>query len=111
MRKQDEKYINRLHNKMHARILGLIKEIQKKQPEFSAEYNDDLGGFVLNFGKLMAQTQYDIEQNALHADFGNFYLERYTDYDDKLTEKQHKAVDIFVKKFNALISASSELTL
>ncbi len=65
--------------------------------EYDADYNDDLKGYVLTFrsGK-QAQTQYDIENNKLSADFGRNLLNRYTEYDDDLSIEESLQVDEFV---------------
>jgi len=68
---------------------------------FTAEYNEDLDGYVLTFvSGRAAQTQYNLESNRLHADFGERYLERYTEYDDELEECEDSAVQAFVDYVN-----------
>lgn len=79
------------------------EELQCRCKTFDAEWNNDLVGYVLVFedGKS-AQTQTYIEQDRLHADYGETYLDRYTEYDDELTPEQHDCVDEFVKQTNKL---------
>lgn len=74
-----------------------------KASSFKVEWNEYLNGFILTFadGKR-AQTQINTEQNRLHADFGESYLERYTEYDDELTQEQHGLVDLFVQTANKI---------
>lgn len=65
------------------------------------EFNEDLNGYILTFENgAVAQTQYDIETNRLHADFGQKYLVRYTEYDSELSIEQDQFVDNFVKHTN-----------
>lgn len=69
--------------------------------EFQAEWSNDLGGYIITFNDgRVAQTQINIETDRLHADYGREYLERYTDYDDELTDDQSDLVDSFVKLIN-----------
>jgi hypothetical protein len=69
--------------------------------EFNAAWNDGLDGYVITFNDgRVAQTQINIETNKLHADYGREYLERYTEYDDELTDDQSDLVDSFVKLIN-----------
>lgn len=71
--------------------------------EYKAEWDSYLEGYIITFadGK-QAQTQVDVEQNRLHADYGDEYLQRYTEYDDELTQEQHAAVEDFVSKVNKM---------
>ena len=69
--------------------------------EFQAEWSNDLGGYIITFNDgRVAQTQINIETNKLHADYGLEYLERYTEYDDELSDDQSDLVDSFVKLIN-----------
>jgi len=67
---------------------------------YKAEYNCDLDGYVLTFedGQI-AHTQFNIETNKLHADFGEKILERYDEYDTISDDKQD-IVDNFVDNFD-----------
>lgn len=79
------------------------ESLRCKSDAFKTEWDDYLNGFILTFadGKR-AQTQINTEQNRLHADFGESYLERYTEYDDELTQEQHELVDLFVQLANKI---------
>jgi hypothetical protein len=69
--------------------------------EFNAAWSDELDGYVITFNDgRVAQTQINIETNKLHADYGREYLERYTDYDDELSDDQSGLVDSFIKRIN-----------
>ena len=71
--------------------------------EFNAAWSDELDGYVITFNDgRVAQTQINIETNKLHADYGREYLERYTDYDDELTDDQQELVDYFISTMNEL---------
>lgn len=80
-------------------------ELNESNNEFKAEWNDDLEGFVLTFsdGKE-ANTQTYTESDALHADFGDTYIERYTEYDSKLSDAQDDAVVSFVNRINSKLN-------
>lgn len=68
---------------------------------FTAEYNEDLDGYVLTFvSGRCAHTQFDTESNKLHADFGDRYLTRYTEYDDELVENEDGLAFQFVDYIN-----------
>lgn len=68
---------------------------------FTAEFNEDLDGYILTFSSgNLAQTQFDIETNRLHADFGEKFLRRYTDYDSDLTEDENALVEAFIDERN-----------
>jgi hypothetical protein len=41
-----------------------------------------------------------VETDRLHADYGREYLERYTEYDDELTDEQNDLVESFIKIIN-----------
>jgi hypothetical protein len=82
-----------------------MENVMKKRDigfdEFNASWNDGLDGYVITFNDgRVAQTQINIETNKLHADYGREYLERYTEYDDELTDDQSDLVDSFVKLIN-----------
>mgnify|MGYP000191586959 CR=1 FL=1 len=79
--------------------------------EYAAEWNSDLDGYVITFsdGKT-AQTQTYIESNRLDADFGDKYLERYTEYDDELSEEQDDLVDEFVSQVNSIQNQFGDLS-
>ena len=66
------------------------------------EFNSDLDGLVITFDVTghTAQTQYDIENNKLHADYGKKYLDRFTEYDDDLTAEEDDFVKTFVMDHN-----------
>lgn len=70
---------------------------------YKAEWNSDLDGFVIIFndGKC-ANTQTYTESNRLHADFGETYIERYTEYDDKLSTEQDEIVNDFIEQINRI---------
>jgi hypothetical protein len=69
--------------------------------EFKAEWNDGLNGYVITFNDgRVAHAQLTVETDRLHADCGREYLERYTEYDDELTDDQSDLVDSFVKLIN-----------
>jgi len=69
--------------------------------KYTQEWNSDLDGYVIKFcdGKI-AHTQTYVEGNRLHADHGETYLERYTEYDDELSNEQEEAVYAFIEKAN-----------
>jgi hypothetical protein len=70
--------------------------------KYTAEYNDDLDGFVITFAnKSVAHTQYYTEQNMLHADFGDRFLDRYSEYDDELSFEQVEQVEEFIQTVNS----------
>ncbi len=72
--------------------------------EYIAEYNSDLGGYILTFKDgNEAQTQTCTETNKLHADFGDTYIERYSEYDSDLSDKQDALTDKFVADINKRI--------
>jgi hypothetical protein len=84
---------SQLENVMRKRDIGF--------DEFNASWNDGLDGYVITFNDgRVAQTQINIETNKLHADYGREYLERYTEYDDELSDDQSDLVDSFVKLIN-----------
>ena len=69
--------------------------------EFKAEWNDGLDGYVITFNDgRVAHAQVTVELDRLHADYGREYLERYTEYDDELTDDQSDLVDSFIKLIN-----------
>lgn len=80
-----------------------FNEFQYSCNQFDASWNDDLAGYVIIFndGKI-AHTQTYTESNRLHADFGDEYLERYTEYDDELNEGQEALIKDFVEQVNKL---------
>ena len=77
--------------------------LQYSCSDYDADWNDDLVGYVIVFkdGKS-AQTQTYVESNKLHADFNDEYLERYTEYDDELSEDQDTMVEEFVGQVNKI---------
>ena len=78
-----------------------MKKSDTRFNEFNAAWNDGLDGYVLTFNDgRVAQTQINIETNKLHADYGREYLERYTEYDDELTDEQNDLVESFIKIIN-----------
>lgn len=84
----------------------IIKNLKKliKRKDFEAEFNEDLNGYVIVFDSgHVANTQFEVETNKLHADYGEEYLVRYTDYDSKLSSREEKQVEEFVKEINSLI--------
>lgn len=79
------------------------------EKDYKAYWDDNLEGWVIAFsdGKN-AFTQIYTEDNRIHADFGRTYLERYTEQDDLLDEKQNKLADHFVEVFNHMKRRSYE---
>lgn len=71
--------------------------------QFDAEWNEDLVGYVLTFadGKV-AQTQTNIVNDKLNGSYGEEYLERYTEYDDELSEEQDLLIEDFVTQINLI---------
>jgi hypothetical protein len=69
--------------------------------EFNAAWSDGLNGYVITFNDgRVAHAQVTVETDRLHADYGREYLERYTDYDDELSDDQSGLVDSFIKRIN-----------
>lgn len=69
--------------------------------EFNAAWSDGLDGYILTFNDgRVAHAQLTVETDRLHADCGREYLERYTDYDDELTDEQNDLVESFIKIIN-----------
>jgi len=71
---------------------------------YKAEYNEYLDGYVLTFKNgHVGQTQYGIEQNRLHADYGESILAvdlcNEYGYED-LTPQELKEVEDFCKEMN-----------
>lgn len=65
------------------------------------DFNEDLNGYILTFKSgRVAQTQYEVETNKLHADYGERFLERYTEFDDDLSEDENKQVEEFIESKN-----------
>ncbi len=64
----------------------------------SYDYNEDLMGFVITFKSgSVANTQFDKESNKLHADFGEWSLSRYPEYDEgALTEEEESELYDFI---------------
>jgi len=77
----------------------------------SYEYNDDLMGFVVTFKSgIIAQTQFDKEKNRLHADFGEWCLGRYDEYDEgELTEEEEEELHDFIKNNEDVKAKDEEL--
>jgi len=74
-----------------------------KDKDFTATFNEDLDGYVVEFTSgHIAQTQITIEENRLHADYGKRFLERYTEYDDELTDEENVLMDKFVENFGII---------
>jgi hypothetical protein len=70
---------------------------------FDAKWNDDLAGYVIIFNDgSAAHTQEYTESDKLHADFGDTYIERYSEFDSELSEDQAALVDDFVSQVNSL---------
>lgn len=69
-----------------------------KKIEIIAEFNNDLTGFVLTLpNSKTASTQFEVEENVLSGDYGNFYLHRYTDWDSEdLADDENDAIDAWV---------------
>ncbi len=62
------------------------------------EFNEDLNGFIFTFENgATAQTQYTQIEDALHADNGEWELERYTEYDTDLTPEQEDEVNKYIE--------------
>lgn len=81
----------------------LFHELHFRCQSFEATWNEDLVGYVITFSDgNQAQTQVNTESNRLHADYGEAYLERFTEYDDKLSELQEKELDDFIAEVNRL---------
>ncbi len=82
-----------------------LKKIQVPSDKYKAEWNDDLSGYVITFndGK-MAHTQTYTEDNRLHADHGDTYIERYTEHDSDLSDEQDELAYNFVEQVNSLIA-------
>jgi hypothetical protein len=78
-------------------------EFSYQSQSFEASWNSDLRGYVLVFADGKSAKTY-IETNKLHADFGGEYLERYTEFDNELSEEQHALVDDFVAQINKIKS-------
>jgi hypothetical protein len=72
--------------------------------QFKAEWNDGLDGYVITFNDgRVAQTQTIVEcKQATRRLRSMRYLERYTDYDDELTDDQQELVDYFISTMNEL---------
>ena len=69
--------------------------------EFNAAWSDGLDGYILTFNDgRVAHAQLTVETDRLHADCGREYLERYTEYDDELTDEQNDLVESFIKIIN-----------
>lgn len=69
--------------------------------DFKAEFNSDLDGYVVTFKSgNVAHTQFTIESDRLHADYGERYLESYPEYDDELTEEEELQLYAFIKERN-----------
>lgn len=69
--------------------------------EFKSEWSDGLDGYVITFNDgRVAHAQVTVETDRLHADYGRECLERYTEYDDELTNDQHQSVDSFILAMN-----------
>ena len=69
---------------------------------FEAIFSEELCGFELIFkDKTSAHTQFNIETNALHADYKETYLERYSEF-DTATDKD-EAIDEFIDVVNSYI--------
>ena len=63
----------------------------------SYEYNEDLVGFILTLKDgSVVQTQFEKEENRLHADFNTYSLRRYNEYDTRATSK---AEDLEIEYF------------
>lgn len=84
-------------------LIFKFDEFQYSCDKFEAKWNDDLCGYVIIFndGKC-AQTQVYKQENRLHADYRDEYLERYTEYDDELNEEQENLIDDFVSQINRI---------
>lgn len=55
----------------------------------TVEFNSDLVGFVLTMDSgRVANVQFEVEINRLDGNCGEPYLQRYTEYDDDLTEAE-----------------------
>lgn len=77
----------------------------------SYEYSSDLQGFVITFKSgSIAQTQFDKETNRLHADFGEWCLGRYDEYDEgELTDEEEDELYDFIKNNEDVIAKDQEL--
>lgn len=73
------------------------------------EFNSDLFGFIVTFKSgSVAQTQFDKETNRLHADFGEWCLGRYDEYDQgELTTEEENELYDFIKN-NEDVKAKDE---
>lgn len=81
--------------------LARTKRLIVNNQSLVAEMNDDLRGYVITFeDRSTAQTQFNLELNRLDTNFGHMFLERFTEYDDDLSDDQHEAVEMFVKMIN-----------
>lgn len=69
--------------------------------DYLAEWNSDLIGYVVTFndGKS-AQAQVFTQLDKLHADYDEKFLERYTDYDDDLSDHQESLINNFIEQLN-----------
>ena len=79
--------------------------------QYSAVFNTDLVGYEIIFkdGKS-TQTQFEIEQNALNAGHGDYYMHRYDEYDEfELSDEQESAVDEFISVMNSFAFNSGKL--
>lgn len=80
---------------------GTLNKLDYRAGRFKAIWNDDLNGYEFNFTNVRkAQSQINIETDALDGKYGESYLERYTEYDEKLTKGQESKIEDFVSSFN-----------
>ena len=78
-----------------------FEEFFYQDSEYQADWNPDLCGYVLVF-KDGKSAQTIIETNRLHADYNEEYLQRFTEFDDDLSDEQDKLADEFVTQINKI---------
>ena len=81
---------------MDLQVIDLIEGF-----DMDVAWSDELDGYVITFNEgRVAHAQVTVETDRLHADYGREYLERYTEYDDELTDEQNDLVESFIKIIN-----------